>query len=60
MGKKVKVILTHPPKSYKSDQGEVFEVKKVVNTIQVLVGEYVDKNLVKDWIKKDKWTVEFV
>ena len=57
--KPVKVILCNPPKSMGDEN--CFEVKKVINTMKVRVGEYIDSNMVSDWIKnKDNWTIEFV
>jgi hypothetical protein len=38
-----------------------FEVKKVVNTLQVRVGEFIDEKLVNRWIvNNENWTIEFV
>lgn len=57
--KDVKVVLCNPPSSYKHDGA--FEVKKVINTLEVKVGEYIDEKLIEDWIKhNDNWTIEFV
>jgi hypothetical protein len=57
--KNVKITLCDPPNSLCDDSA--FEVKKVVNTLQVKVGEYVDEELVKRWIKdNENWTIEFV
>ena len=43
--KNVKITLCDPPNSFCNENA--FEVKKVVNTLQVKVGEYVDEELVK-------------
>lgn len=57
--KNVKIILCNPPNSFCNKS--TFEVKRVVNTLQVKVGQYVEKDLVKKWIKDyDNWTIEFV
>lgn len=57
--KDVKIVLCDPPNTLGSN--DAFEVKKVTNTLQVKVGEYVDEELVKKWIKDhDNWTIEFV
>jgi hypothetical protein len=57
--KDVKITLSNPPSSFCSDN--VFEVKKVKNTLKVKVGELVDEKLVDDWIKnRENWTIEFV
>lgn len=57
--KNVKITLCDPPSSI--CDSSAFEVKKVVNTLQVKVGEYVDEELVKRWIKdNENWTIEFV
>ena len=57
--KPVKIVLCEPPSSF--CQENVFEVKKVINTLKVKVGEHVDENLVRDWIKNhENWTIEFV
>jgi hypothetical protein len=57
--KEVKIVLCDPPSSICSDK--TFEVKKVINTLQVKVGEYIDEELVRRWIKDhDNWTIEFV
>ncbi len=57
--KSVKIVLCDPPSSICDDN--VFMVKKVVNTLNVRVGEYIDADLVKKWIvNKDNWTIEFV
>ncbi|NBP04145.1 MAG: hypothetical protein EBU90_29435 [Proteobacteria bacterium] len=57
--KNVKIVLCDPPASYCSDT--TFEVKKVVNTLEVKVGEYVDEELVNDWIShRHNWNIEFV
>jgi len=57
--KNVKITLCDPPNSFCDENA--FEVKKVVNTLQVKVGEYVDEELVKRWIKDhENWTIEFV
>ncbi len=57
--KSVKIVLCDPPSSICDDS--VFEVKKVINTLQVKVGEYIDEELVKSWIKNNEnWTIEFV
>jgi hypothetical protein len=57
--KNVKITLCDPPNSFCSNNA--FEVKKVINTLQVKVGEYVDEELVKKWIKEhENWTIEFV
>lgn len=57
--KAVKIVLCDPPSTFGSN--ETFEVKKVVNTLQVKVGEYVDEDLVRQWIKNnDNWTIEFI
>jgi hypothetical protein len=57
--KDVKIVLCDPPSTYCAN--DAFEVKKVINTLQVKVGEYVDEDLVKKWIKDhDNWTIEFV
>lgn len=57
--KNVKIVLCDPPGSYLSK--EAFEVKKVINTLEVKVGEYVDEKLVNDWIRRrDNWHIEFV
>jgi hypothetical protein len=56
--KSVKIILCDPPSSLCDDN--VFMVKKVVNTLHIRVGEYIDADLVKNWIAKDNWTIEFV
>lgn len=57
--KNVKIVLCDPPNSLCDENA--FEVKKVVNTLQVKVGEYVDEQLVKKWIKDhENWTIEFV
>jgi hypothetical protein len=57
--KDVKIVLCDPPSTFGANDS--FEVKKVINTLQVKVGEYVDEDLVKKWIKdNDNWTIEFV
>jgi hypothetical protein len=57
--KLVKIVLCDPPGSYCNN--EAFEVKKVINTLEVKVGEYVDEKLVNDWIRRrDNWNIEFV
>jgi|694.fasta_scaffold32642_6 hypothetical protein len=57
--KDVKITLANPPSNICSDN--VFEVKKVKNTLKVKVGELVDEKLVDDWIKnRENWTIEFV
>lgn len=57
--KNVKIVLCDPPSSICDEH--CFEVKKVVNTLQVKVGEYVDEELVRRWIKDNEhWTVEFI
>jgi len=57
--KNVKIVLCDPPGSYCNNSA--FEVKKVINTLQVKVGEYVDEKLVEKWIKShENWTIEFV
>lgn len=39
----------------------VFEVNKVVNTLQVKVGDRVDEDKISSWIKdKDNWTIQFI
>lgn len=39
----------------------VFEVNKVVNTLQVRVGDRVDENKINGWIKdKENWTIQFI
>jgi hypothetical protein len=39
----------------------IFEVEKVVNTLQVKVGEKVDENKISSWIKdKEDWTIQFI
>ena len=59
MKKNVKIVLCNVPESL-SDSG-AFEVKKVTNTLQVKVGEYIDEELVKRWIRDNKnWTIEFI
>jgi hypothetical protein len=58
MKKKVKIILRSVTNSV--DAGEVFEVKKVTNTLDVVVGEHVCSNTVEKWIQRPHWTVEFV
>lgn len=55
----VKIVLCDPPGSYLNKKA--FEVKKVINTLEVKVGEYVDEKLVNDWIRRrDNWHIEFV
>ena len=57
--KNVKITLCDPPSSFCSDGA--FEVKKVINTLEVKVGEYIDEKLVNDWINNNEsWTIEFV
>lgn len=57
--KNVKITLCDPPSTFCSEGA--FEVKKVINTLQVKVGEYVDEELVKRWIRdNENWTIEFV
>lgn len=56
--KPVKIILSDAPNHVAP---EAFEVKRVTNTLKVKVGEYVDEELVRRWIKdNDNWTIEFV
>ena len=39
----------------------VFEVNKVINTLQVRVGDRVDENKINGWIKdKENWTIQFI
>lgn len=39
----------------------VFEVDKVINTLQVRVGDRVDENKISGWIKdKKNWTIQFI
>ena len=39
----------------------VFQVHKVVNTLQVRVGDRVDENKISGWIKdKENWTSQFI
>jgi hypothetical protein len=57
--KNVKIVLCDPPSSFCNDKA--FEVKKVINTLEVKVGEYIDEDLIRRWIKdRENWTVEFV
>ncbi len=57
--KNVKITLCDPPSTFCSDG--VFEVKKVVNTLEVKIGEYVNEELVREWIKDhENWNIEFV
>ncbi len=57
--KAVKIVLCNPPNSMCNDYA--FEVKKVVNTLQVRVGEFIDEKLVNRWIvNNENWTIEFV
>lgn len=58
MKKKVKIILRSVSNSV--DTNDVFEVKKVTNTLDVVVGEHVCSNTVEKWIQRPHWTVEFV
>lgn len=38
-----------------------FKVEKVVNTLQVRVGDKVDENKISSWIKDKKdWTIQFI
>lgn len=55
--KPVKIVLGN----LQDPSNKNFEVKKVINTLKVKVGENVDEQLVSDWIKNhDNWTIEFV
>ena len=39
----------------------VFEINKVVNTLQVKVGDRVNEDKISGWIKdKDNWTIQFI
>lgn len=39
----------------------VFQVHKVVNTLQVRVGDRVDEHKISGWIKdKENWTIQFI
>jgi hypothetical protein len=57
--KPVKIVLCEPKNTFIGE--DCFKVKKAINTLEVKVGELIDENLVRSWIKnKDNWTIEFV
>jgi len=61
MKKKVKVVLGRPFSAL--DNANIFEVKKAINTLKVRVGEHIEEEKVKSWLKDrrmDNWTIEFV
>ena len=42
-------------------KNETFQVDKVINTLQVKVGDKVEESTITKWIKdKENWTVQFI
>jgi hypothetical protein len=40
--------------------GEAYEVKKIVNSLDFVIGELIDTEYVADLVKSKQWTVEIV
>jgi len=57
MKKKMKIVL-RPSNS--SLHGEAYEVKKITNSLELVIGELIDKEYVKDLISSKNWNVEIV
>lgn len=40
---------------------ETFQVDKVINTLQVKVGDKIEEGTIAKWIKdKENWTIQFI
>jgi hypothetical protein len=46
--------------SNNSLHGEAYEVKSITNSIELVIGELIDKEYVKDLISSKNWNVEIV
>jgi len=57
MKKKMKIVLRP---SNNSLHGEAYEVKSITNSIELVIGELIDKEYVKDLISSKNWNVEIV
>jgi len=57
MKKKMKIVLLP---SNNSLHGEAYEVKKITNSLEFVIGELIDREYVKDLVFSKNWTVEIV
>ena len=57
MKKKMKIVLRP---SNNSLSGEAYEVKKITNSLEFVIGELIDKEYVEDLISSKNWNVEIV
>lgn len=57
MKKSMKIVLRP---SNNSLSGEAYEVKKITNSLELVIGELIDREYVEDLIKSKNWTVEIV
>lgn len=57
MKKKMKIVLRP---SNNSLHGEAYEVKKITNSLELVIGELIDKEYVEDLISSKNWNVEIV
>jgi hypothetical protein len=46
--------------SNNSLHGEAYEVKKITNSLEFVIGELIDREYVKDLVFSKNWTVEIV
>jgi len=56
MKKNMKIVL-RPSNSH---LGEAYQVKKIVNSLEFVVGELIDTEYVSDLVASKNWTVEIV
>jgi len=57
MRKNIKLVLCEVHNQFGT---EVYEIKKLVNTVEYSIGEHIDRKLVKDIIRRNHYTVEIV
>lgn len=56
MKKNMKIVL----RPNNSHLGEAYEIKKIVNSLDFVVGELIDAEYVADLVESKYWTVEIV
>ena len=56
MKKNMKIVL----RPNNSHLGQAYEIKKITNSIDFAVGEFIDREYVADLINSKHWTVEIV
>lgn len=57
MKKNMKLVLRPSNNSF---HGEAYEIKKIVNSVDFVIGELIDREYVEDLIASKRWTVEIV